>query len=725
MEFQRRVAGGRLSEVLGERAYDTDRLMRTLGLARLADRVVAKLDGETRSSLEAYAAGVNALVAEGRTLPPEFAVMRTGFEPWKPADTVGWLLVMAWDLSGNWRTELARLRFSAKLGPERTNQILPPYPGEPAIPLPDFKALYAEMSPTASALLAFTSGHDEAIGSNSWVLAGSRTVSGKPVLANDPHLGLQAPALWYLAHLSTPQFNVVGGTLPGVPFVVLGRNEHVGWTMTTTNGDTQDLFIERVAPGDPSSYLTPSGKAAFDVRDEFIRVGKEERRIKVRSTRHGPVISDVVRNASTALPQGHVMALAWAALSEDSATVRAGLALNRARSGAELVAAASEIGAPQQNIVYADSAGHVGMIVPARVPRRRADNEARGRVPVPGWIAKYDWQGFVPFAELPALLDPKDAHIVTANNRITPPGYKGFIASDWMPPFRAERIEALLLMTPKHSRESAARMQADHVSRIAVEALPMLDSAQPATQEGRQAKSMLADWKGDMAPDKAAPLVFAAWFREFSRLVYGDELADFFPDAWDVRGVFMIAVMRGEPAFAAWCDDVRTPAKETCGEMAGRAFDLAASDLSKRFGGPRGWRWGRAHAAASQHRPLGFTPVIGPFFNVMPETAGDTYTVNVGHFSLRDPDHPFLNRHAASLRTIHDFADLEGSLYMQSTGQSGHFLSPWYASFAERWAKVEYITIPTRREAIGAAHTLTLKPGQRGVVGSSAHDGSR
>ncbi|APV51963.1 hypothetical protein BWI17_21210 [Betaproteobacteria bacterium GR16-43] len=711
MEFQRRVASGRLSEFLGERSYDNDKLMRTLGIANLSHRIVEKLDANTRLSLQAYADGVNAYIGSDPPLPPEYAVFGLKAEPWKPDDTIGWLLVMAWDLSSNWRTELARLRYAAKLGTLRTGELLPPYPGDAVQPLPDFGELYRNVEPVAGPLLAAFPGAEEAIGSNNWVLDGSHTESGKPLLANDPHLGLQAPSLWYLAHVSTPEGNVVGGTLPGVPFVVLGRNDRIAWTMTTTGGDTQDLFVERLAPGNPARYVTPDGTEAFTVREEAIRVGSDERRIKVRSTRHGPVISDVVKSAAGAAPKGHVIALAWAALTDDNATARGGFALNRAKNAAGLVSAARDFHAPQQTLVYADVEGTIGMIAPALVPKRSPENEAQGRVPVPGWIAKYDWQGFVPFEEMPQAVNPRTGQIVTANHRITPPGYRPFMTNDWFPPYRAERIEALLAERPRHSMLTMRALQADDLSRLAVEALPMIAAAEPVTEAGKRTKTILAGWKGHMAIGEAAPLVFSAWYRELTRLVYADELGPtLFAEAWETRSAFMIGVMRGEAPYAAWCDNVTSNEPETCEELAAKAFDLAAVDLEKRYGAESNWRWGRAHFAAGQHRPLGFTPVIGRFFNIEPETAGDGTTVNVGSTTIRDEAAPFSNRHAASLRMVYDFSDLEKSVFMQSTGQSGHIASPWYSSFAERWARVDYITIPTKREAIEGARVLQLLP---------------
>jgi penicillin G amidase len=710
MEVQRRVAYGRIAEVFGERAFDVDRLMRTLGFGPLSGQIVARMDEDTRGALEAYSAGVNAYLATNPVLPVEFQVFRVKPDRWKPADTVAWMQVMAWDLSGNWRTELGRLRFSAKLGRENAAEILPGAPGEASTPWPDFKALYAEMEPVAGSILARFAPHEEARGSNSWVVSGARSTTGQPILANDPHLGLQAPALWYFAHVATPDRNVVGATLPGVPFIVLGRNDQVAWTLTTTLSDTQDLFVERVAPDDPSSYLTPDGRARFEAREEVIRVGSEERRITVRKTRHGPVISDAVKQAGEAAPPGHVLALAWTALTPENATARAGLRLNRARNRDELIKAVSDFHAPHQNLVFADRDGRIGFVAPALVPVRHPDNEAMGRVPVPGWIAKYDWQGMIPFDQLPAIHDPESGAIVTANNRITPPGYKHFLSIDWMPAYRADRIDELLAAQPKHSVDSFKRMQADTRSRLVRELLPVALTAKPEKPAGRDAQALLKDWNGEMGRDSAAALVFAAWYRELTRLVYADELGDMFRDSWDLRAPFMIAVMKGEARLAHWCDDVRTPAKEACADRASRAFDFAAEDLRARYGEPAGWRWGAAHPAAGDHRPFGAVPMLARIFNVAPETPGDTYSVNVGHFYIRDETRPFANRHAASLRAIYDFADLERSLFMHSTGQSGNFLSPWYANFADRWAKVEYIAIPTRRESIRARHTLTLKP---------------
>jgi penicillin amidase len=423
------------------------------------------------------------------------------------------------------------------------------------------------------------------------------------------------------------------------------------------------------------------------------------------------VLSDVVPAIGAATPAGHVMALAWAALTEENRTIRAGFRLNRARSREELLGALREFTAPHHNVVYADREGHIGFIAPARVPVRRADNEAMGRVPVPGWDAKYDWQGFLAFEDMPQVQDPPDGELVTANHKITPPGYKPFLGVDWFQPYRAERVHALLAQTPRHTLDSFAAIQADVRSRLAVEVLDVARAALPASDAGKRAQALLQGWSGDAVVDSAAPLVFAAWYRELTRMVYADELGELFPDGWDQRGSFMIPVLKGEPGYERWCDDVRTPVRETCPQLASRAFDLAAVDLARRYGEDSAqWRWGKAHFAASDHRPFGFFPVLDRIFNVAPETAGDSFTVNVGHFVIRNEARPYANTHSGSLRALYDLSDLDRSRYIQSTGQSGNVLSPWYASFAERWARVQSFTIPADRAKVQATHTLRLAP---------------
>jgi len=708
MEMNRRIAAGRLAEVVGASGLETDRFLRTLGVRRAAEATLPALEAEARAMLEAYAAGVNAFLAADPVLPPEFLLTGTRPEPWTPADSLAWVKMMAWDLGGNWRNELLRMKLAKTLPVARIHEFLPPYPGDAPPPIADLKELYEGLEKSAVKLAALMPQAGEGLGSNSWVLSGERTASGKPLLANDPHLGLTAPPVWYFAHLSAPGLEVIGATLPGVPAVVLGRNQRIAWGFTNTGPDVQDFFIEKLDPA--GGYLTPEGPRAFGIIEETIRVkGAEPERLQVRTTRHGPVVSDVLKPALEAVPRGYALAFQWTALREDDLSVQALARFARAQDWNGVLAAAGQMHSPQQNIVYADVDGNIGFLVPGRIPLRAKDNDLMGHAPAPGWLARYDWQGFLPHAELPLQFNPAGGAIVTANHKIVPEGYPHFITSEWQPPYRAARIWQLLEATPKHTVHSFARMQAD-VHSLAMRAmLPLMLAAEPAGERARQAHALLSRWDGTMDADRAEPLIATAWWRELSRAVYADELGDAFRANWLLRPQFMSAVLSGGAA-AQWCDDVRTPAAETCAQLLTASLDAALADLEKRYGRDMAaWRWGRAHAARHEHRPFGRHPLLSMLFDFRVPTPGDAFTVNVGRNNLNEEADPYASRHAASLRAIYDFADLEQSLFIHSGGQSGNLLSPHYRSFTEAWARGEYIPMKTARKSVEAAARYSLR----------------
>ncbi len=399
MDFMRRAGAGRLAEVVGPAALPHDRLMRTLGLYRVARTNLEILPPETRVLLNAYAQGVNAdLEHPPRAWPLPFHLLAPPYgyrpEPWRPTDSLVWSRIMALRLAGNWPDEILRARLSQRLSPEQIDFLWPDYPAAARSTIPDLAALLDglpldRLARETSWIAA------ESQASNSWVVAGGRTTSGLPILANDPHLSLDAPGQWYLARIETPELTLTGATAPGLPFMVFGHNGRIAWGFTNTHGDVQDFFIEKVVRGDPSRYLTPDGTRAFETRDETIHVaGAESERLTVRSSRHGPIISDVSQRARHAAAPDTVLALAWTALRGDDRTAAAFHGMNRARDWSEFRAALRDFHGPQQNIVYADTTGAIGFMAPARIPiRKRGD----GRAPVPGWSGDYDWTGFIPF----------------------------------------------------------------------------------------------------------------------------------------------------------------------------------------------------------------------------------------------------------------------------------------------------------------------------------------
>jgi len=546
--------------------------------------------------------------------------------------------------------------------------------------------------------------------------------TGKPLLANDPHLALSAPALWYFAHLSAPGLNVIGATLPGIPAVVLGRNDRIAWGFTNTAADVQDLYIERINPADPRQYQTPDGWADFRERTEVIKVkGRPDVTLKVRETRHGPVITGALPVADKAAldAKNYVIAFAWTALRPDDLTMQAGLKFNRARNWGEFLEGAKDFGAPEQNMVYADVDGNIGFVAPARVPIRKPENDLKGLAPAPGWDARYDWAGFIPFDALPRQYNPATQRVVTANQKIVGPDYPYFLTSEWTLPYRADRINQLLSALPKHSVDSFADIQKDTVSLAAQELLPLVRKLAPHSDRQKAALDALLGWNGVMGANRPEPLIFNAWMREASRLIFADELgAALMKDYWTQRNVHqvMVNVLKNKDGQGRWCADVAKGEggrAQTCDDVLRAALDAALDGLEQRYGKDMSkWRWGSAHVAISEHRPFGKVDLLAKFFDIRVPSPGDTYTVDVGRYDLGDEKEPFANRHAPSLRAIYDLSDPENSVFMHSTGESGNVFSPLYRNFARRWVDVGYIPMRTRRADVekGRLGLLTLQP---------------
>lgn len=745
LEFNRRVMHGELSAVFGEATLETDKLMRTLGILPAAQRQLAGLSDSAKAALQAYSDGINAFHAQtGQALPPEFHILRIQPGTWTPQDSVGWALMMALDLGGNWGTEFARLSAAQMLTTEQLWQLLLPYPGEKPAARADLATLYAqwgvyrEEAPGATKIIAGNAqstratdpndaenlsqmalwsnafarntGNVEGKGSNNWVVAGSHTASGKPLLANDPHLGLGAPAIWYFAHLQAPGLDTIGATFPGLPFVVLGRTAKVAWGVTNTGPDVQDLYLEQIHPDDPTLYRVPdiNGKRAwvsFKTRPEVIRVkGKPDVNLVVRETRHGPVLSDVQKTHAEVLDlQRFVLALRWSALDADNHTIQAGIDTMRAQSVDELLKALSNWHSPMQNVVMADVEGKIAYKAAGRVPLRKPSNDIMGLAPAPGWDARYDWDGWVDFARTPQDSGAK-GWVSTANQRITPPKYPYFMGQDWGVPYRFERIEQLLAQTPKHDLASMQKIHSDITSLAAQRLMPFVQKVQSTHPLAKDALQQLATFDGVMAPDKAAPLIFAAWADELTQGLVTPKLGAVRMKALYGKRHFRTA-LEGilELNDAWWC------APLSCQEQSAAAMGRALDRLQAQYGSNvAAWQWGLAHVALSSHNPFHNVGALAPYFDVTVPTGGDGFTVNVGQYWLNDAKTPFANRHAASMRTVFDLADLENSQFIYQTGQSGLVFSTRYRDMRDQWAQVQYRPLQMRPAAY--THSLTLKP---------------
>jgi|GEM_PF-7637 len=706
MEAMRRFASGRLSEIVGPRTLKTDRLMRTLGFARLVERQYALLSPEARTVLDRYAAGVNAWIMQHRgALPAEFQIL--GFEPeaWKPTDSLLWVKVMAMRLSGNFRDEIARSRLVEVLGRERTDAFWYPdiTPVETSTVRPRINKQVADamldVLGDAGDLGAAPMG-----ASNAWAVRGNFSGTGGPILANDPHLGFAAPILWYLVRIETPKGQQVGATAPGVPFIILGHNGAIAWGLTTTQTDQQDVFVERLGD-DASTYLSASGFKSFTTRRELIAVkGGDDVEIIVRGTERGPVISDVLGTTDIAsVDEGGTLSLRAAFLDEDDRTPEALFKLGNARTTVAFLSALRDVHAPQQNVLFATTGGEIGFVAAGGVPIRRGHN---GRYPARGWAAEDQWTGYIPFNDLPNAINPPGNRIVTANNKIVGDDYPYFITDDWAPPYRARRIYQMMANRPQ-SPDTAAEAQRDATSLMAVELLPFLKSVEPISARIRAAQNLLQGWDGAMIRRRPEPLIFYAWLKHLNRLIYADDLGPLFESHWRLRPRFIHRVLTRDKA---WCDDVTTEQRETCDEMVARAFTESLQGLvNVHESGIVRWRWGDDHRARFDHPVFSGIPILNRLANLSIDVDGGSYTVNRAAVRINDRERPFDAIHGAGFRAIYDLVDLGRSRFAIATGQSGNIFSKHYDDLMEDWRNGLYFRLDIPRAVLhGADETKTL-----------------
>ena len=723
MEFQRRAVQGRLSEIAGSSTVLADTYLRTLGLYRAAQQSIAHLSPDARSAFEHYAAGVNAARPKnGKPLPPEFFMLGVGSEPWSATDSVAVLKGIAVQLSANAFQEIFRMQLLKVLPSDKAATFNPPLPAEVIEAYrryapkdgTKFAQAYDALSKIAPAL--------ETIGaSNNWVVGGGQTKSGKPMLANDPHLPLTVPGFWYLAHIHWPGGDAIGGTVPGVPGIVAGRTGKFAWGMTTTGADTQDLYWEKIDPDNANAYLTREGSVPFIVRRENIKVRfGATKSIRILSSRHGPVLPTDEPRLKALIPDGVALALKWPALDGDDRTGETVLRMFEVQAAdrASIEHLFEPYTAPIQSFVYAGNDGNIGLILPGRIPIRRPDNIVAGLLPGDGSNPTYDWKGYLAGSDRPLWTGGANDSFVSANNNVVPPNYKPQIALDFDPEHRARRIKSLLLgLGTRHTVESFKAIQLDDGEQFAMDVLPgMLAMTKPQGVLEMQALGVLRAWDMHMRKDQSAPLIYAAWMRAFTRLLFQDELGELFDRLWTDRPDFVTSVLRGDAKAAAFCDDVRTkPAKESCSAILSRSLTEALAELSERYGlNMSNWRWGDAHQAVFSHTPFGFVPGLSQLFGFREPMGGGNSAIQRAAYRYSNRE-PYAAVHGSGYRAIYDTGAPDTSLYMVSTGQSGNVYSPFYANLASRWAEGEYLAMTTKAEDISenTLATLVLQPSAR------------
>ncbi|WP_146585844.1 penicillin acylase family protein [Puniceibacterium confluentis] len=733
MTLLRRTVQGRLSEIFGTRTVETDKLLRRLDLYPLAVQSVSAQDARTRDALDAYAAGVNARIAEinrdslGRGAP-EFFLFNAPLSPWQPADSIAIVKLMALQLSGHLRDEVLRARTSLLLpDTARVADILPDMPGQGVAALPEYAALFPGLPRFAAAespgqdMLMPVAPRGLSGASNVWAAAPSRSASGGTLLANDPHLGFTAPSIWYLARLQLSSGGVIGGTIPGVPAIMLGRSQKLGWGITSSYLDDQDLFIEELNPDAPEQYRTPEGWSRFRTRKSIIDI-KDNPPVTVtlRWTDNGPVLPATQFDLNTVTPPGHVVSLGWTALSGRDTSMTAAIGLMHAGSVEQALEISESYVAPSQNLTLIDN-DSIALKTVGAMPRRDANHQSLGRLPAPGWRAENRWQGILPFSANPEFIAPAGGIVGNTNNKTVDRPFPLHVSFDWGDSQRIMRWQGLMQGREVHTRDSFIEAQLDTVSVTARTLLPLIgadlwftgEAAPDGTPERQRQRALelLANWNGEMNEHLPEPLLYAAWVRALQARLIRDDLGPL-ADAFDhVEPLFIERVFRDVDGASVWCDILRSAPVETCSEISRLALDDALIWIAERYGTSlESLRWGDAHQATHDHQVLGNVPVLRYFVNIRQSTSGGDNTLQRGRTSGRDPD-PFQNVHGAGYRGVYDFADPDSSVFVNATGQSGHFLSRHYDDLGQLWRRGEYIPMSldvdlARAAAVGVTHLV-------------------
>ncbi|WP_145106179.1 penicillin acylase family protein [Cereibacter sediminicola] len=712
MVTMRRTAQGRLSEVFGERTLKIDELMRRYDLYGLAQASVEAQDPEVLAALEAYSRGVNAWIgqvnadARGRGAP-EFFLFSNEIAVWRPADSIALIKLMALQLSSHLQSEVLRARVSLLLPDARVSDILPDAPGEGVIALPSYASLVPGPFPALrkvglgeDPLSPF---HPKALSgaSNAWAAAPSRSAAGGSLLANDPHLAFTAPSIWYLARLQLASGGVIGATLPGIPAVLLGRSNRLGWALTSAYMDDQDVHIEELNPDNREEYRTPEGWKRFETRRSIINV-KDARPITVtlRWTDNGPVLPGTHYDLAAITPPGHVASLSWTALSDQDTSISAAMRLMKARTVEEAIEAGRLFVAPAQNLMLADVNG-IAMQTVGAMPMRDPAHQSKGRIPSPGWIAENRWQGVFPYEDNPRMVDPSTGILGNTNNKTVDQPFPRHVSFDWGDTQRIQRWLALMKSREVHTRESFIEAQLDTVSPTARNLLPLVaadlwftgEAAPEGTPERlrQRALTLLAEWNGEMNEHLPEPLIYMAWMRALQDRLIRDELGPLADEFNHLQPDFVERVYRDVEGAAVWCDIIQSAAVESCTDIARMALDDALIRLTEDRGpNIESWRWGDAHQATHDHPALGEVPLLRYFVNIRQSTSGGDQTLMRG-MTRGTGRNPYENVAGAGYRGVYDFADPDSSVFISSTGQSGHPLSRFYDNLGELWRRGEYI----------------------------------
>ncbi|WNN75856.1 penicillin acylase family protein [Lysinibacillus capsici] len=690
MDLARRQASGRLSEIIGEATINTDKHFRTFSLRDAAEKSLAAYDDESKQVLEWYAEGVNAFIAqakESNTLSYEFALL--GYEPeeWTVVDSLTIGKYMAYDLGGNWNTLAFRHWALQNFDEEKAKELFIKYPENASAiieaniqnPVAVAGQFSAEMLP------------NEFNGSNNWVVSGDKTKSGTPILADDPHLGLSTPSIWYQMHLQSPQQNVSGVIFAGIPGIILGHNDEIAWGVTNVGPDVQDLYIEIPNPDNPTQFRYDGKWEQAEVRDESIKVKDGETiDFEVVVTRHGPIMTELAFKDTEPTAQ---FSMQWTAL-QPTAELRAVLGFNKAKTWSDFEKALEDFKAPAQNFVFASKDGTIAYKANGQIPIRK---QGEGQLPVPGDSSDYGWEGFIPWDELPTQVNPKEGFIATANNQVIGEDYPYHITDFWAQPYRFERIKEVLEANDAITVEDMMALQMDQHNLYAREFLPdLLTSLKEKDQDGKYAEimAMLEKWDMVDAKESGAPLVFHTLMIKLQEVLFKDQMPE---DMYGIMyGKFNITDQLLRTAYSGeksiWIEE-----QGGIDETIYKAFELTIAQLEDQFGkNSSKWQWGDYHQLTFDHTLGSASPILAAYFNAKKvPIGGSKVTVQAA-----DNDLAGNVDHGASWRFVVDVGDLSSAYHIVGPGQSGHVKSDWYQDQVLDWANGDYHQTFIKQEEI-------------------------
>lgn len=695
LDINRRAATGTLSEIFGTETLPYDRLIRMIGLPGIANQLTQALSPESKNVTTAYAAGINAFLdMNKKLLPTEFIIMKYEPQPWEISHSLAFQRLMAWALEMAWRVDPVFGELTERLGFQKVKEILPQYPEKTTIvvdrPYLDWSKVQKTFAFFTDRSLIVPGFFRAGSGSNSWVVSGKRSLTGKPILANDPHLAIQNPSIWYQVHLKAPGIDCYGVCLPGLPGIVIGHNQAIAWGLTNVMADGCDFFIENLNPNNPDQYFYQGKWQQLQHRKEIIIVkDRSPDTLIVRSTDHGPVISDL---HPVFMDTSRAITMKWSGrfISDE---MLASYKILKAKNWDQFLEGLKYFSVPPQNYVYADTMGNIGYYCTGLIPIRNSGN---GLIPQPGWNNRFEWRDRIPFPELPHLFNPPENYIVTANNKIISDRYPYFISTYWEPSYRAERIQQLLLTKEQLSLSDFKSMQMDIFSKHAEFIMPKILEILPQFEDSSQLRKYfsfsLKTWNLQLDKKSVGAAIFEIFLTKLFKNIYQDEMGDsLFQNFLALPNIpIRITDQLISRGTSEWFDNIHTPdVKETIDQVFLSSFEETYHYLESNFGDSvYDWQWGNLHQLNFEH-PLGKAKPLDKLFNIGPFPVDGSYTSvnNAGYFLDKNDFHVNIG---PSLRQIVDLSDMNNSISVITTGQSGHPLSKHYKDQAPLWLSGEY-----------------------------------